>query len=98
MSDDEEDVVYVVPYGRLGRRPSYHTDPDCVSLRRADRVLEKPRHVIDGHRDECKRCSGDLQNHRGGHASVGRVIEDPDFGPEDLGLEPMRTDGGEDDV
>jgi hypothetical protein len=58
MTDEEMVLVVSNPSG--GHQGRMHTDEDCARLQVATKeVLEKPKSVVESHRELCKWCSGD---------------------------------------
>ena len=65
-----DDTVYVaVTKNGVGTR-TYHTDPDCPKLARADMSRPRDRFVLAEDHPVCKQCSGEAEQSepwQGGH-------------------------------
>ena len=56
MTDSDDEMVIVsASAGYLGNT-TYHTDPNCPSVKRMDETVEKPLDVLAGAYSECERC------------------------------------------
>lgn len=73
-----------------GRQHTYHTDRECQSIKRATKVVEKDRSVIDRDLRLCRKCAGDVTNPGSQNRGVRNALLEAN--PEDLGLSPMRSD------
>ena len=64
MSEDyiDQEVVYVA--GRQnggGSHRKVHTGTDCIGLRGANKILEKPLDSYPGEVDWCQACTGEME-------------------------------------
>lgn len=77
---------------RKRKRRIFHTDPNCRRVEQAKNPSgPKPRFYLVADAEECSYCAGDWEA-AGGDGGFARMLADPDFGPEDVGLSPMRSD------
>jgi len=57
-TDDTDGTVLVVPNAQSR---VYHTDPDCISVAKADKTRELPKEQVEqGFYDECENCDRDI--------------------------------------
>lgn len=93
MTDDQQ--VWTTSAGTGNANRKLHTDPDCRALEYARTILgPKPRSVFDEDCEICRFCLDDIDATSSPQSDIGKMLADPDFGPEDLGLSPIGDHGG----
>ena len=96
MSEQSEEMVYVVANGGQSGRSNIHTNPDCHYVLRANTVFEKPRSVIDDDR-LCAACSGEYnpgENSPADTTAMRKALSS--MAPEDAGLSALGERPGQD--
>lgn len=85
MTNDEQQVW--TASCRSGGRIQLHTSPNCAALQKANEIYgPKPRSVYSSDSELCSLCTGERKS-RGGWKEIQRKLANPEFGPEDIGLD-----------